>query len=323
MTRQDEVILDKAVQAIRAEEPDAAQISTAAGRVAERLGIDAARDFAMDGTPIENCEDVRRLLGPYRTGTLSPARHQLIEAHLHDCGNCLRELHGGAAVDWSAPKAAPVPAWRPRKLSWGLGGALAAGFALAACSFFAYKAYWQVPPGVRAQVESIDGTAYRISDNGDRLLASGDVLTEGQQIRTSGGAHAVLRLADGSTVEMNERSVLGVGARGRSMTVSLNDGAVIVQAVKRTSGHLYVKTPDCQVAVTGTVFSVDASGVKGSRVAVLEGSVHVQHLGLDSGVAAGGQLETNDQSKSSPRRTADCLGVTIVTEVSAVAGAVC
>ena len=37
---------------------------------------------------------------------------------------------------------------------------------------------------------------------------------------------------------------------------------------KRTSGHLYVKTPDCRVAVTGTVFSVD-SGMKGSRVAVL------------------------------------------------------
>lgn len=299
MTRQDEVILDKAVRAMRAEDPDAAQISTAAGRVAERLGIDVAGGLAMDSAPIENCEDVRRLLAPYRAGTLSPARHQLIEAHLHDCGNCLRQLHGGAAVDWSAPKAAPVLAWRPRKLSWGLGGALAAGVALAACSFFAYQAYWQVPPGVRAQVESIDGTAYRTSDSGDRLLAAGDELTEGQQIRTSGGAHAVLRLADGSTVEMNERSVLGVAAQGRSMTVSLNDGAVIVQAAKRTSGHLYVKTPDCRVAVTGTVFSVN-SGIKGSRVAVLQGTVHVEHLGLDSVVAAGGQLETNDNLNAAP-----------------------
>jgi len=299
MTRQDEVILDKAVQAIRGEEPDAALISSAAGRLAERLGIDAARGLAMDSAPIENCADVRRLLAPYRAGTLSPARHQLIEAHLHDCGNCLRQFHGGSAVDWSTPKVAPVLAWRPRKLGWGLGGALAAGVALAACSFFAYQAYWQVPPGVRAQVESIDGTAYRVSDNGDRMLAAGDELTEGQQIRTTGGAHAVLRLADGSTVEMNERSVLGVGAQGHSMTVSLKDGAVIVQAARRTSGHLYVKTPDCRVAVTGTVFSVN-SGIKGSRVAVLQGTVHVEHLGMDSLVAAGGQLETNDNLNPAP-----------------------
>jgi hypothetical protein len=302
MTRQEEFILDNAIEAMRTAEPDAAQFAASADRVAERLGIRAANPLAIDAAPIENCEDVQHLLASYRAGTLSPVRSLLIDAHLRDCGNCLRQLHssdGPAQVDWSVPKTAPVLAWKPRQLGWSLGGALAAGVALAACSFFAYKAYWQVPPGVRAQVESIDGAAYRISLNGDRLLSAGDQLTEGQQIRTSGGAHAVLRLSDGSTVEMNERSVLGVGARGKSMTVSLDDGAVIVQAAKRTSGHLYVKTPDCRVAVTGTVFSVN-SGIKGSRIAVLEGAVHVEHLGADSVVAAGGQLETNDNLNPEP-----------------------
>jgi len=300
MKRQEEMILDNAIQAMRADEPNAAQIAASAGRVADGLGIGVGDQLAMDCAPIENCEDVQHLLAFYRAGTLSPVRSLLIDAHLRDCGNCLRQLHSGegaAVVDWSVPKAAPVFAWRPRAL--GFGGALAAGVALATCSFFAYKAYWQVPPGVRAQVESIDGAAYRISGNGDRLLAPGDQLTEGQEIRTGGGAHAVLRLSDGSTVEMNERSVLGVAARGQSMTVALDDGAVIVQAAKRASGHLYVKTPDCRVAVTGTVFSVN-SGIKGSRVAVLEGTVHVEHLGADSLVAAGGQLETNDNLNAEP-----------------------
>jgi ferric-dicitrate binding protein FerR (iron transport regulator) len=301
MNQQDEVTLENAVKAMRAAQPDAAQLAASAERVARRLGIGAAGDMAIDAAPIESCSDVRHLLPAYGAGTLAPARMLLIEAHLRECGPCMRQRHAdnAAVVDWSTPGTATVLDWKPRKLGWGFAGAMAAGVALAACSFFAYQAYWQVPAGVRAQVESIDGTAYRIASNGDRMLAAGDTLTEGQQIRTSGGAHAVLRLSDGSTVEMKERSVLGVGARGRSMTLSLDDGAVIVQAAKRTSGHLYVKTPDCRVAVTGTVFSVN-SGIKGSRVAVLEGTVHVEHLGADSVVAAGGQLETSDNLNPEP-----------------------
>ena len=140
-------------------------------------------------------------------------------------------------------------------------------------TFFLYRAFWQIPPGVRAEVESIDGSASRISNAGDAPISAGDKLNEGDHLRTSGGAHAMLRLSDGSTVEVNERSVLAVGARGQNMTVAVDSGAVLVQAAKRTSGHLYVKTPDCRVAVTGTVFSVNA-GIKGSRVAVLQGTVH-------------------------------------------------
>ncbi len=83
------------------------------------------------------------------------------------------------------------------------------------------------------------------------------------------------------------------------MTVTLDNGAVIVQAAKRDSGHLYVKTPDCRVAVTGTVFSVN-SGIKGSRVAVLQGSVHVAHAGVDTLMQAGDQLSTSDNLGPAP-----------------------
>jgi hypothetical protein len=164
---------------------------------------------------------------------------------------------------------------------------------------FVYKAYWEVPPGVRAEVQSIDGTAYRVSDAGDRRLAAGDKLAEGEHLRTSGGAHAVLRLADGSTLELNERTVLGVGARGHDTTVSLEDGDLIVQAAKRSSGHLYVRTPDCRVAVTGTVFSIN-SGIKGSRVAVLQGTVDVLHAGVNTLIHAGDQVTTSDNLAPEP-----------------------
>ena len=294
--KHDEMLLRTAVEAIHADQPDATQVGASAKKVAARIGINAAEDLRMES--IESCDDVQHLLTSYRAGTLSSARSQLIEAHLHDCSACLRRFRGGAdsaVVDWSAPKATRAFTWRPRALGW----ALAPCFAVLVCTFFVYKAYWQVPPGVRAEVQSIDGSAYRISDAGDHQLSPGDKLSEGEHVRTSGGAHAFLRLADGSTVEVNERSVLAVGARGQNMTVSLDSGAVIVQAAKRDSGHLYVKTPDCRVAVTGTVFSVN-SGIKGSRVTVLQGSVQVAHAGMNTLIHAGDQMTTNDNMSPAP-----------------------
>jgi hypothetical protein len=299
MKDHEETLLRNAVQVLQMAEPDTDEISASAQRVAGRLGI---VEKGLQGSPmketIESCEDVQRLLGSYRAGKLSGPRALFVEAHLRDCGACLSRFRSGSgteAVDWSTPKVRRALGWRPQVFGW----ALAPSLALLLCAFFVDRAYWQVPPGVRAEMQSIDGAAYRISDTGDRQLQPGDKLSEGDHLRTAGGAHAVLRLADGSTVELNERSVVSVGARGQNMTVSLDNGAVIVQAAKRTSGHLYVKTPDCRVAVTGTVFSVD-SGIKGSRVAVLQGTVHVTHGGVDSLLHAGDQISTSDNLSPAP-----------------------
>jgi hypothetical protein len=295
MKQDNEILLERAVEALKANEPDIAQVSASARRVANLLGLDAMTDVIdePDAVAIASCEDVRQLLKSYRAGTLSKAHSLMIEAHLRDCGSCFRHAHsesGNAILNWSIPKAARVSVWRPSRA---YGWALAPACVLLISLFFVYKAYWQVPPGVRAEVLSIDGSAYRTSDMGDYQLAPGDKLAEGDHLRTGGGAHTVLRLSDGSMVEVNERSVLAVGARGHNMTLALDNGAVIVQATKRNSGHLYVKTPDCRIAVTGTVFSVN-SGIKGSRVGVLQGSVHVMYAGMDSVIHAGEQMATND-----------------------------
>lgn len=292
MRRDDEMLLNAAVQAVKDGEPDAAQVAGSAARVAGRLNI------GFDANAIESCDDVAHLLPAYRAGELSVARSLLIESHLRECNACrsrFRNVARPAVVDWSAPAMPRAFVRRPRRFGW----ALAAAFVLMVCSLFVYKAYWQVPPGVRAEVQSIDGPAFLLSNAGERKLAQGDKLIEGERLRTSGGAHAVLRLSDGSTIEVNERSFLGVGARGRNMTVTLDNGAVIVQAAKRDFGHLYVKTPDCRVAVTGTVFSVN-SGIKGSRIAVLQGTVHVTHGGVDTLMHAGDQVSTSANLGSAP-----------------------
>ena len=254
-----EEMLDKAIKSMREAEPETAKSQLLQRRW--RAGWGSYLRKRGSG----KLRDIRPLLIAYHAGTLPENRALLVKAHLRECGVCLRRFHSGSgAVDWSTPKVMPARnlcgrgrwagRWR-RRWRWRQRACLS------------YKAYWQVPQGVRAEVQSIDGSASLITDSGDRLLAAGAELKEGDELRTSGGSHAVLRLADGSTVEMNERSEVSVGARGRNMTVDLDHGAVIVKAAHRTSGHLYVKTDDCSVAVTGTVFSVN-SGIKGSRVAV-------------------------------------------------------
>ncbi len=60
-----------------------------------------------------------------------------------------------------------------------------------------------------------------------------------------------------------------------------------------------MRTPDCRVAVTGTVFTVNA-GLKGSRVAVLQGAVHVSHSGIDSTLQPGEQITTSDNLSPEP-----------------------
>ncbi|MGA2536742.1 MAG: FecR domain-containing protein [Terracidiphilus sp.] len=294
--KRDDILFDAAVRSLQADEPDAMQVAASARRVAGRLGIDGVDNALIEA--IESCHDVRQLFPSYRSGSLSKARSLLVESHLRDCSVCRRQFRGGSAgagLDWSAPTTARAIAWRSPAFAW----SLAFAAAMLVSALFVYKAFWQIPPGVRAEVRSIDGAAYRISDTGDRQLAPGDKLAEGERVRTSGGAHAVLQLADGSTIEVNERSILGLGARGNNTTVTLDDGAMIVQAAKRTSGHLYVKTPDCRVAVTGTVFSVN-SGIKGSRVAVLQGTVDVLHAGVDTLIHAGDQVSTSDKLSPQP-----------------------
>jgi hypothetical protein len=62
-----------------------------------------------------------------------------------------------------------------------------------------------------------------------------------------------------------------------------------------------VRTDDCRVAVTGTVFSVN-SGTKGSRVAVIQGAVRVTQAGGDQTLHPGDEVATNASMGTVPVR---------------------
>src|SRR5262249_21747368 len=105
-------------------------------------------------------------------------------------------------------------------------------------------------------------------------------------------AHAVLRLADGSTVDVNQRTELFVTAAWSGQAIHLQRGDVIVKAAKQRRGRLRVLTRDSIASVKGTVFAVSA-GMAGSVVSVVEGSVAVNQPGRDVLLSPGHQAASN------------------------------
>jgi FecR protein len=293
--------LEHAVSGIRGEKIPDGVMDAAAGRVWLHL---AAEMVAPVGR-IRDCAGFQSLFSDYRAGRLSDGRALLVKDHLHECVAC-RHMFEGRVI--------PLPDGRgsehrdrgsERPLGWMGRWAIAAGV-VAAGGLAAWFAISQYGAGSgRAMVRSINGTLYKVSAGGVRAMAPGEALPEGAEIRTARDSRATIVLRDGSVAEVRERSDLSTSDAGGEITLHLGRGSVIVQAAHRRSGHLYVATADCRVAVTGTMFSV-SSGVRGSRVSVVEGQVSVSGDNRQTVLRPGEQWSTGDRLEPLPVR--DDLG---------------
>ncbi len=291
-TKQD-VQLDRAISELRSEQPDAKTLSASAERVWQLLQTSEGQEAATNALqPIRGCADIRSLLPAFHRHELPPARVLIVEDHLRECVSCRsyacgRPVNGAMSVGWRMEPASRGFQWSFVRLSM----ATASVVLLVALVWAGGNWYFAGPPGSRARIDSVAGQAYLISPAGERALKAGDEVAAGEFIRTGANSRAKVRLFEGSQVEMNQRAELAVTATRRDTTIHLDQGSIIVQAARRRTGHLYVSAPDCTVAVTGTVFSVN-SGTKGSRVAVIEGEVHVKHAGAESILHSGDVVAT-------------------------------
>ena len=282
--------LEQAVAEIRDESPDTAVIDAAAARVWARLS-EAAASAHGTAAVIRNCADFQALIPDFRAGRLSEGRAMLLQDHLHQCVAC-RHIYEGKVVAMPAPPVVRRPNYTAR---W----ALAATVLLVAGT----TVWWAVNQyGERtghAIVQSLDGALYAVTADGIRPLLKGQDLPSDVELRTAKDSDAVLQLADGSQVEMRERSSLSTTRSALDLTIRLGRGSVIVQARRRTKGHLYVDTGDCRVAVTGTLFGVTA-GVKGSRISVVQGEVHVTQDNQEKILHGGDQTVTSASVEPEP-----------------------
>ncbi len=222
----------------------------------------------------------------YLAGGLAASRRLLIEDHLGRCAQCRDEiarLKGERKVVAMPQRRAPV---------WTRWGAWAAAAALLLAALYVGRHRIDTmlaPGGPRASVASVSGSLYRVPDG---LLRAGSTLGQDEVVRTGPGARAVLRLADGSRVEINERTELSVRAAWSGQTIQLERGDIIVQAAKQRRGQLRVQTRDSVASVRGTVFAV-SSGLAGTVVSVIEGSVAVTQPGVEKLLQPGEQAASN------------------------------
>jgi ferric-dicitrate binding protein FerR (iron transport regulator) len=303
--KKNEDLLDDAVAQVANEPIDERQVESAAARVWARLaqeGAAGAPAAAAEPVPapvagsLHGCEDFRSLIPAYLRGELPPARALLVEDHTRNCVPCRRALRE-AKEGRPQSRPAAAAARRHNQTAW---MAVAAVLALALGAGLIVLLQEMLAGGSQmARIESVEGTLYRVAGDSSQAVGAGEWLDEGEVIRTAKGSTALVRMEDGSLVEMSERAGLSFDAGRKGNTIELERGRVIVRAAKQRERHLFVETRDALVSVTGTIFSVN-NGTKGTRVSVIEGEVRVKQARRDTILHPGHQVATHPSVQPVP-----------------------
>ncbi|HEX3229576.1 MAG TPA: FecR domain-containing protein, partial [Pyrinomonadaceae bacterium] len=302
-------ILDQVTSGIHSEQVEDQVVNDASARVWARLSgstatAAGAASPALATDHIEGCPDFQSLIPAYLAGQLSEARALLLVDHTHECIPCRRALKNVREgqvetifpVRRKSQRKTGTYNLRPVVLRWGIAAALLVGLGLITLPLIQ-----RYTGSIEATVQAADGPLYLVADAKTRALNVGEKIGRGDVIRTAKDGHAIVRLEDGSTIEMKDRSEVSLRRTLTGTTLHLDGGSVIIEATNKTrkrtvigklvkevrkffgaqdKGDFFVETNDSLVSVTGTTFAVNA-GTKGSRVSVIEGEVHLDRNGAD------------------------------------------
>jgi hypothetical protein len=284
---------------IRNEHVEDQVVSRAGERVWSSITGSPTAEFSLH--KLRSCQDFQTLIPEYLGKNLPEARRLLFEDHVHQCVACrhaVEQARSGELQPVWQPEVRPrmahrgFPVWQ-----WAMGAAAVIVVAVAALALV--NGLFPGQHAIRGAVQNVDGSLYAVSDEQVRVLPAGYQIRNGDEIRTAKGSNAVVRLLDGSLVEMGERSDLSVSREWKGTTIHLEGGHIIVQAAKQRTGRLYVATDDCLVSVRGTIFSVN-HGTKGSRVAVIEGVVRVAYGEQTAELSAGDEATSSSSVSKVP-----------------------
>jgi hypothetical protein len=280
---------DAIVASIHDEVIETSVADQAATRVRGQLFGSAVAEAGTGG--LRTCADFQALIPSYLNRSLSPGKALLLTDHTHSCVDCRHALDSARTGNLRLlPRPKAVSSSVSPVTRWAIAAALLVG--VSSITWLMVRSM-MVAPGTRATVQSVSGKLYQVADFSSTPLFAGRDLGDRQLVRTAKDSTAMLRLADGSMVEMNGRSELYVTAASRGTTIHLDRGNIIVHAAKQHNGALYVKTADCEVMVKGTIFAV-TSATKGSRVSVVEGSVKVDQGSQSQMLKPGDEVTTSD-----------------------------
>jgi hypothetical protein len=304
-------ILEEAIAAIKADAPCAADLIQARERAraaitSHRAPQGVVMDAAVTEEPAksnnwDSIDDYIAAIPAYLAKQLNAQQAMLFEEESRQSiplRLALNEARGGNSHAPTGLGDAP----KTSKLRW-----FASAATLAAIAITLFVTLPDLPSFDQtrlAQVDEIDGQLYQLVDGRLQALTSGTWINGRQRIRSASGSSALITLDDGSQIEVDERSELSMTRRSSGNRIDVSRGRILVAASPQGSGTLDVFTDEFMVSVTGTIFEV-AHGAKGSRVAVIEGSVNVLLQGDTTSVEPGQIMD----SRSKPNIESFALSV--------------
>jgi hypothetical protein len=286
-------LIDNAAAEIRSERLDEISERQATDRVWKKLQTQIGGH-----KPLTGCGDFQAEIPAYVAGTLPEARALLVGDHTRGCVPCRRVLM--AARSGEQPKIQPRRKIGPSPTMKTL-LRVAAAILLIAGGFVTVRSVgdFAADRNLQATVQTVNGSLQMVDGDSSTAFESGRVFGSHQVLRTARASSAFLQLADGSLIEVDERSQLSLRASRRGTTIELARGNIIVHAAEQHDGRLFVDTSDCQISVKGTIFSVN-HGIKGSRVSVIEGEVEVREGPASALLRPGDQITTSSRLRTVP-----------------------